>query len=129
MNTSSIAFALTAALSGAAQAQATGRTVGKWFSISATTLPPTAEPGRPARGTFAGDELAAWTLAARYSLSGGTLQFGYGSQARDGLPAGRQLSIGYAWPLTQRTHWYADAIQPRTAGSARSFEIGVRSAW
>lgn len=124
MHTSPIALALTAALAASAQAQELVRPAGKWFSISASATPPAA-----ARAPFGGDDMAAWTLAARTSLSGGVLQFGYASQVRDGLPAGRQLTIGYAWPLSRRTRWYADTVQPRAAGSARSFAIGVRSAW
>jgi hypothetical protein len=117
MNTSPTAFALCAVLSGHAQAEAADRPASKWFSIASVSIPQ------------ASGDMAAWTLAARTGQSGGVLQFGYATAVRDGLPAGHRLSIGYAWPLSARTVWYADAIDAGSAGRPRSFKIGVKRSW
>ncbi|UUZ49333.1 hypothetical protein LP420_02790 [Massilia sp. B-10] len=82
MHTSPIALALTAALAASAQAQELVRlylqVVFDFRQRHAASSP---------RAPFGGDDMAAWTLAARTSLSGGVLQFGYASQVRDGLPS------------------------------------------
>ncbi|UUZ54891.1 hypothetical protein LP419_02595 [Massilia sp. H-1] len=126
MHTSPIALALTAALAASRPGPGAGQALpSKWFSISASATPPAA-----LRAPFGGDDMAAWTLAARTSLSGGVLQFGYASQVRDGLPNRTPaddrlcLAIVAAHALVCR-HGPA----ARRLSSARSFEIGVRSAW
>jgi hypothetical protein len=117
MHTSPIVLALCAALCGQARAQGPDRPAGKWFSIASASAPQSS------------GDMAAWTLAARTSQSGGVLQFGYATDMRDGWPAGRRLSIGYAWPLSARTVWYADAVEPGTDARARSFKIGLTRSW
>lgn len=97
-----------------------------WWSISAQPADSVRFPLPLTRGAERAEESLAWALAARYRLPAGTFQLGYASAARDDVPGSRQWSIGYTRPLSRRTLWYADAVQPRWSG-ARAFQIGIRS--
>ncbi|HEU4777968.1 MAG TPA: hypothetical protein VFS95_14200 [Telluria sp.] len=119
----SLALLLCAPLAGAAQAQSAAA---PWWSISAPPAGNARFPLALIRGAEHAEDSAAWTLAARYRWSAGTFQLGYATPARDVLPGARQWSIGYSWPLSRRTLWFADTVQPRWSGG-RAVQIGIKS--
>jgi len=119
----SLALLLCAPLAASAQAQSAAA---PWWSISAQPADTARFPLALTRGAEHAEESAAWALAARYRLSAGTFQLGYATPARDMLPGGRQWSIGYSWPLSRRTLWYADTVQPRWS-VGRAVQIGIKS--
>jgi|GEM_PF-5284439 len=119
----SLALLLCAPLAGAAQTQSAAA---PWWSISAQPADTARFPLALTRGAEHAEDSAAWALAARYRLPAGTFHLGYGSAAREVWSGSRQWSLGYTWPLSRRTLWYADTVQPRWSGG-RAVQIGIKS--
>lgn len=81
------------------------------------------------RAAALNENTTAWVVGANYTLAAGTLLLGYGRRDPDGAAATRQLSIGYAYPLSKRTYLYADASGRKAAATVRQFDIGMRAAF
>ena len=71
----------------------------------------------------------AWVVGANYTVAVGTVLFGYGRKAPDGVAISRQLSIGYEYPLSKRSYFYADASDHKTTSTLRHIDIGIRAAF
>lgn len=71
----------------------------------------------------------AWVVGANYTLAAGTVLFGYGRKAPEGLATSRQLSIGYEYPLSKRSYFYADASGHKTVATVRHIDFGIRAAF
>lgn len=75
------------------------------------------------------ESISAWVVGAQYSMSAGSFMLGYGQHAPDGMYRLRQMSIGYAYPLTKHSWFYADASQQKADQSQRYYSIGVRASY
>jgi predicted porin len=75
------------------------------------------------------EHTTAWVVGANYTLASGTVLLGYGRKEPDRAAASRQLSIGYAYPLSKHSYLYADASDKKAAGTVRQFDIGVRASF
>lgn len=76
-----------------------------------------------------GPNTTAWVVGANYTLAAGTVLFGYGRKAPEGVATSRQMSIGYEYPLSKRSYFYADASDNKAAGTVRQVDIGIRAAF
>jgi predicted porin len=92
------------------------------FSISASGQ----ERGR---AFAANDSTSAWMVGTNVTLAAGTVQLGYGRNEPDHAASARQLSIGYAYPLSKQSFVYADAFDSRAAKPARHINIGISAAF
>lgn len=71
----------------------------------------------------------AWVVGANYTVAAGTVLFGYGRKAPDGVATSRQLSIGYEYQLSKRSYFYADASDHKTTSTLRHIDIGIRASF
>lgn len=76
-----------------------------------------------------GQSTTAWVVGANYMVAAGTVLFGYGRKAPDGVATSRQLSIGYEYPLSKRSYFYADASDHKTTSTLRHIDIGIRASF
>ena len=56
------------------------------------------------------ESTTSWVVGANYTIgNAGTMLLGYGRKMPDGVTSTRQWSLGYEYPLSKRTYFYADA--------------------